>query len=310
MLANPMDVLKQFPVRKTKAQKQAFRDAVLSYVTELGYACRVEEGKRGCQNVIVGDPGTAKYLVTAHYDTPASIGLPNLITPCNPVTFILYQFLIIGLFFLAAFAAGLPVMLLTQSKELTFIACYVVYFGALLLMLYGPANKSNANDNTSGVVTLLEIARTLPEMHRSKVCFILFDLEEAGLVGSASYRKTHKEESENQIVLNLDCVGDGDQIMFFPNKKVRQNAALMAQLKRVGGWFGQKHIGLHEKGYYRYSSDQKNFPLGIAIGAFKHAKFVGLYCDKIHTKKDTVLEETNVNLLRACISTLISCDGE
>lgn len=308
MLNEPMDILKMHPIRKSKAQKETFRADVQSYVTELGYECGIEQGKMGAQNIVIGNPKTAKYLVTAHYDTPATIGIPNLITPCNPVTFILYQFLIIGLFFLAAFVAGLPVMFLTQSKELTFIVCYVVYFGALLLMLYGPANKSNANDNTSGVVTVLEIARTLPEMHRGKVCFILFDLEEAGLVGSASYRKAHKEETEYQIVLNMDCVGDGNEIMIFPSKKLMGDPERMAWLKRMGGWFGEKHIGIHEKGFYRYSSDQKNFPLGIAIGAFHRAKFVGLYCGKIHTKRDTTLDETNVNLLRACVSTLISCD--
>ena len=80
----------------------------------------------------------------------------------------------------------------------------------------------------------------------------------------------------------------------------------MRQLHRVGGWFGQKHIQLKSKGFYTYPSDQKNFPVGVGIAAFKKAKFVGYYCNKIHTKKDTTLEITNVNLLRSALITLIS----
>ena len=93
----------------------------------------------------------------------------------------------------------------------------------VLWMIFGLANKNNANDNTSGVVTLLEILRTLPENQRNKVCFVLFDLEEAGLIGSVSYRKAHKKATDHQLVLNLDCVGDGDHLLIFPTKALKQN---------------------------------------------------------------------------------------
>ena len=75
MIENPMDVLKQFPVRKNKKQKQSFRDSVQSYAENLGYAVTVEKGSMGAHNVVIGNPETAKYLVTAHYDTPAALSL-------------------------------------------------------------------------------------------------------------------------------------------------------------------------------------------------------------------------------------------
>ena len=68
MLTNPMDVLTMYPVRKTKQQKHAFRDAVCIYAEKLGYPVTVESGDFGCRNVIFGDPEQAKYRVTAHYD--------------------------------------------------------------------------------------------------------------------------------------------------------------------------------------------------------------------------------------------------
>lgn len=309
MLNEPMDILKAHPIRKSKAQKETFRADVQAYTKELGYECNIESGKMGVNNVVIGDPKTAKYLVTAHYDTPASIGLPNILTPCNLLAFILWQILMVGGILLAAVAVGYPVWLVTQNKMLAFWIGYVLYFVILALMMFGPANQSNVNDNSSGVITLLEIARTMPENHRDKVCFVLFDLEEAGLIGSSAYRKAHKAETENQIILNLDCVGDGDHIIFFPTKKAKKNMQLMKEIHRIGGWFGKKHIQLKKDGFYTYPSDQRNFPVGIGIAAFHKAKFVGYYCDKIHTKKDTILEETNVNLLRAAIITLISGDA-
>lgn len=309
MLANPMDVLKEFPIRKSKTQKQAFREAVQAYVTNLGYTCTFEKGSMGCQNIIIGDPKTAKYLVTAHYDTPARMLVPNLITPCNPVTFILYQFVIVAVFFIVAIVLGVAAGVAANDPQVGKLAAIIVYWAMLIAMMAGPANKNNANDNTSGVVTVLETARTMPEMHRDKVCFVLFDLEELGFIGSSAYRKTHKQETEHQVVLNLDCVGDGDHIVMFPMKKAKKDADLIAKLKHVGGWFGQKNISVRDKGFAVYPSDQKNFPKGVGIAAFHTCKGVGYYCARIHTRKDTILEETNVNLLRAAISTIICGDA-
>ena len=41
MIETPMDVFTAFPVRKTKHQKQAFRDAVQAYAASMGYDSRV-----------------------------------------------------------------------------------------------------------------------------------------------------------------------------------------------------------------------------------------------------------------------------
>ena len=306
MLTSPKDILSAFPIRKSRRQKEAFRADVKTYAESLGYPCSFEEGSFGARNILIGDPEKAKYLVTAHYDTPAGMPFPNLITPCNFVVYLLWQLVILAVFFLVAFVTGYIAMWITENEAFTFLTAYVAYFGMLFLLMFGPANKSNANDNTSGVVTVLEIVRTLPELHRDKVCFVLFDLEEAGLIGSASYRKAHKKTVENQVILNLDCVGDGDHIIFFPTKNAKKNSQLMREVKRIGGWFGTKHIQLKEKGFYTYPSDQKNFPVGFGIAAFHKKKGVGYYLGKIHTKRDVNLDETNVNILRAALSTIIS----
>ena len=306
MLQSPMDVINQFPVRKTKKQKQAFRDAVCMYSVQQGYDATVEKGNFGSHNVVMGDPENAKYLVTAHYDTCARMLFPNFIMPCNAAVFILHQVgLWLGIVLISAIL-GAAAGLLFGEGFVTTVSC-IVLFGIIALMLVGPANKSNANDNTSGVVTLLEIMRTMPENQRHKVCFVLFDLEEAGLIGSASYRKAHRKASDTQIILNLDCVGDGDHLLMFPTKALKNHRKLTS-LYKVCGYFGKKSLLVHEKGFSIYPSDQMVFPYGVGICALHQNKH-GLYLSRIHTLKDTILEETNVNILRAALTSYICCDA-
>ena len=46
-------------------------------------------------------------------------------------------------------------------------------------------------------------------------------------------------------------------------------------------------------------SDQAAFRRGVGVCALKKSKFFGWYMDRIHTRRDTVLDEQNIDLLRA-----------
>lgn len=299
-----MDILKEFPVRKSKAQKQTFRDAVEAYAQGLGYETRVEKGSLGSRNLVIGDPEKAKYLLTAHYDTCARMIVPNLITPCNFWSFLGYQLVIALMLIIPMGLISAAVGYFTKDPQAGMLTADAVLLLLLWLMLAGPANKSNVNDNSSGVIAVLEIAKALPEREREKVCFVLFDLEELGLIGSASYRKAHKKASNSQLVLNLDCVGEGDYLYLFPTSKLKKDGERMAALEKIVGQLGKKSINLRSKGFSIYPSDQANFPYGVGICALKRGK-MGLYLGRIHTPKDTILEETNINILRAALITLI-----
>ena len=308
MIETPMDVFRDFPVRKTKKQKQAFREAVQSYAEQLGYPCTVESGSLGSRNLVIGNPEQADYLVTAHYDTCARLPIPNFLTPCNFWLILLWQVVLVLLILGVCILMGLGVGFLTGSGAIGSWCGYLMIWVILAFMLIGPANPSNANDNTSGVVTLLEIAKSMPDNQRGKVAFVLFDLEEAGQIGSASYRKAHKAQTDRQMVLNLDCVGDGDYLTLFPTKRLKKDRKRLTSLYKACGYFGKKSILLQEKGFSFYPSDQANFPWGVGICALnKRGKT--LYLSRIHTKKDTVLERTNVNLLRAALITYICRDA-
>lgn len=308
MLETPMDVLHQFPVRKTGKQKAAFRVALQSYAQRMGYSYREEKGHFGSRNLILGNPESASYLITAHYDTCAALPFPNLITPCNLFLFCLWQVALSAAIILLAVIAGTAAGMLTQDHPLGFWIGYLCFWMILVMIYVGPANRNNANDNTSGVVTVLEIARTLPENQRKKVCFVLFDLEEAGLIGSSCYRKKHTQEISRQLVLNFDCVGDGDCLMMFPTGRLKKDKNRMAVLETMVGKFGKKTLSIRKRGFSVYPSDQMCFPYGVGICALRKGR-LGLYLSRIHTRRDTVLENTNVNILRAAITSGICCEA-
>lgn len=297
-MIHPIDVLQEFPVRKNKIQKQQFRQAILSYAEGLGYSCKIEKGSFGVHNILIGDPDRATYLVTAHYDTCAALPFPNLITPCNLGAFLLWQLLLVVVLCVPVGIIGGIIGYISNEVMIGIYCAYLLLIAEVIWMLVGPANRFNANDNTSGVVTVLETAAALPVELREQVCFVLFDLEEAGLLGSSSYRQTHRNTTAKQIVLNIDCVGEGNEILLFPTKKLKKNDTRVAKLKELCFSSHNKSIKICDKGFSIYPSDQSSFPFGLGIAAFCRSKFFGLYLAKIHTRKDRVLDEKNVALVR------------
>lgn len=305
MIESPMDVLQAFPVRKSRKQKQAFRDAVQSYAEDLGYPVAVEQGRFGSRNIVIGDPEAARYLITAHYDTPASLWIPNLMIPCSLPLFLLSQILLAVLLYVPTIAAVWLTVRLAPGTMLWYPVALAMVWLTLFWMLAGPANPRNANDNTSGVVTVLETAASMPKVLRDRVCFVLFDMEELGMIGSASYRKKHHCATNVQTVLNLDCVGDGNTIMLMPDKIVKKDPRHMERLMALERICGIKSVRVRRQGFTFFPSDQMSFPRGIGICALRK-NVLCHYAGRIHTFRDTVLEYTNVNILRACLITYIS----
>jgi len=57
---------------------------------------------------------------------------------------------------------------------------------------------------------------------RPRVAFILFDNEEKGTLGSRAYAREHPLVRDERLVINLDCVGVGEHLLFLAPEKVRQ----------------------------------------------------------------------------------------
>lgn len=144
----PMDILTEFPVRKTAKQKRAFQEAVRVYAEGQGYGYREEKGSFGCRNMIIGDPESAEFLVTAHYDTCAALPIPNLVTPCALLPFLGWQLVLCAWMILLPVLPALAVGFLTGNYEVCFGIWHILFWVGLAMMIVGPANRHNANDNT------------------------------------------------------------------------------------------------------------------------------------------------------------------
>ncbi len=300
-----------FPIRKSKKQKEHFRAWLGENLERLGYRPRVESSGRlvkSC-NVVVGDPDRAQVLLTAHYDTCAVLPVPNFITPRNLPMLVLYQLLMGILFLLPMVLADVLLLLLWPDIPgwLNFAAMYGTLLILLWLMLAGKANRSNVNDNTSGVMTLLEIAQALPEELRDRVCFVFFDNEEKGLLGSAAFAKAHKKARKETLVLNFDCVSDGDHLHLFPGKAVKRDKAAVERLRRAFQGRGAKTVQVPE-GMGFYPSDQKNFQWGVGLCALRKKPVIGYYMGKIHTGRDKIMEEENLLLFRDGVLNFLASD--
>ncbi|MBR2928375.1 MAG: M28 family peptidase [Oscillospiraceae bacterium] len=296
-------ILEEYQIRKSAKQKEEFRSFFCDRLRTMGYEVKIE-GKSS-KNIVVGDPETAKVIYTAHYDTCPVLPIPNFITPRNMIWYLLYQLLLCVPMFVLAIGAEVGTMLLWEKVTgeicplaVAMLALYAVLLFFLWWIYAGPANKHTVNDNTSGVLTLVEIAESLPEELRSEVALIFFDNEEKGLLGSSAFAKKHRSVRKNGLVVNFDCVSDGDSIQFFPSKRLKKaGEETLAKLEQTFLPTEEKSVEV-VRGFGFYPSDQAKFKRGVGVCALKKSPVFGWYMDRIHTKKDTVLMEGNIHLLR------------
>ena len=312
------EILEKYQVRKSNKQKEEFISYLRSRLEKSGFDkekdITVEEKGRGLvksRNIIVGNPETAKVFFSAHYDTCAVIPFPNLIAPTNPFIFIGYQLVLTVLLLVIAAAGAYAVMLLTKNP----IATYYSFLGMLFLLLYhllfGYRNKHTANDNTSGVVLLTKLLEALPAEDREKVCVVYFDNEEKGLLGSVFFAKNHKNVVKDRMLINFDCVGDGDNVVTMAKGQAREDKLyplFTEALEREEKTSDVVYLCRNMK-FMMFPSDQSNFNKGIGVCSLKKGIF-GRYVARIHTPLDTKCREENITYLTRAMTSFVAKIGQ
>ncbi len=258
-------------VRRTYKQKTAFLDAALSYAGALGVPARLEESGKliRSRNLVLGDVDSARTIITAHYDTCTWMPFGAGMTPGN-----------------------WPLIALTELIQLLFLPLLLVN------MFFGVSNPHTANDNTSGVLLALRLLARLKDA--PGVAVVLFDNEELGLLGSRAFAKAHPQAAR-RFLLNLDCVGDGDALLFTGSRlalRMPQAARLQRAMEEIAPQRGMRAVsGPFPR--WLYPSDQMLFVRGTAFAALKGKKI--LYLDRIHTARDTILNPRNIDCLEQII---------
>ena len=306
-MAKKDTILEKFEIRKSNKQKTEFIEYLTNRVISYGYKpenIHVEERFKWIfktRNIIVGNPDNAKIYLTAHYDTCAVSFLPNFMFPTNPFFYIISQVILVFLVCFIAWWFMVPFALFVENPN----ACIYSFMFALIVMqfqlTYGIKNKHNANDNTSGVLTLLCIMKRLPPNIRNKVCFVFFDNEEKGLLGSIFFAQKH-HHSQKRLLINFDCVGDGDNVLLVSKKSARESKIFPLLTKSFEKSVKHRDIKLLFKKAFplRLPSDQMCFDKGIAVATLKK-KWFARYCARIHTRFDTKCDMDNIEYLSDAI---------
>ena len=298
------EILMQYEIRKTNKEKTVFLEYMKNRLAKAGYTpdmIAIEEKGKGImksRNLVVGNPDTAKVLLGGHYDTCAWMPFPNVMAPTNPILFWGYQVILTVGILLFATLVGFAAGWITRNA----VIAYDVFLLALLALMYqlmfGFRNRHTANDNTSGVITLTRLLESLPEEQRSKVCVIYFDNEEKGLFGSSFFYKKHRKQIKNKLLINFDCVGDGENVVTMADAKARKDAAYQLLAEEFQAEEAQHEIRYHNRkmGFMMFPSDQMNFKKGIGVCTLKKSP-IGMYVARIHTHRDTQCREENITYL-------------
>ena len=97
---------------------------------------------------------------------------------------------------------------------------------------------------------------------------------------------------KDKLLINLDCVSDGDNFLLAVNKEARKH--YYVQIKHAFTSGDKKQVLLDKAERVYYPSDQANFPMSIAVAALKRKKIFGYYMDRIHTSRDIIFDESNI----------------
>ena len=97
---------------------------------------------------------------------------------------------------------------------------------------------------------------------------------------------------KDKLLVNFDCVSDGDHFLLGITKKANQKYHVA--ISRAFQSTQTKHVMLENLKKVYYPSDQAGFPMAVSVAALNYKKPFGYYMNKIHTKKDTVFDESNI----------------
>ena len=130
------------------------------------------------------------------------------------VNYQILMLILMALFLRADFSnlPEVPGYILSAIQFVFVISLFLVFF----------PNGNNFDDNTSGVIALLQLAKKCKENGIDNVKFIFVDNEELGLFGSRAHQRNLRKRqliTPNTKVISIDCVGTGKIPLIIRNSK-------------------------------------------------------------------------------------------
>ena len=300
-------ILREYPVRRRPEEKEKFRLWLMGTLRELGYQPELQSRQSALQfggnvlNVVAGDPERAKLILVAHYDTAIRSLLPPLYMPTRPLTAFLYLALTPALVLIGSFVLSFALTFPINAPYLTLPLFLLLLVTALLYLRFGPSERRNLNDNTSGVAALLETAATLTPRYRGEVAFAFLDGGFGGLSGAKGFRARYPSAKEKTII-NLCSVAEGSELLVLPNKNSRWDGALLDAI--LDSFENGEHttVFLKTDGLTYFPSDNRAFRYACSICACETVRGFGrLVCPL----KATDIDEEKTQILKNGLCKLI-----
>lgn len=319
-------ILAKIPIRRTREQKSQFIDYIKKVSSDLGCSCTVEsDGKKRNENrnIVVGDIYKAKVICTAHYDTASRSLIPQALINNSLFLFVVSLICMFATAFLVPLINGglisvlISILLIAIFFAMPIFTLIIVIYAMLKIVIIWfsdkftgskfMSNPNNANDNSSGVFTLLTIMNELNKEYKNKVAFVFFDNEERRLKGSKFFKKEHfnnkHDINNNVLIVNFDCVTNGDYL-YASCKSISDTEKDMLRLNF-------KDIKFFKKAKLFSTSDHKCFNRSIGIIAYKRLCGI-LYISNIHTIHDKPVDGYNdqiENISRCAINFIADLDN-
>jgi hypothetical protein len=104
----------------------------------------------------------------------------------------------------------------------------------------------------------------MPSDMHDNAAFIFFDLEESGLFGSKGYYSKHRRAMKDKLIVNFDCVSDGENILFAVNNStVKFTSEATGRISVFS--FDDTVYGVYERGLL-YTLENASLNSSVSLG--------------------------------------------
>lgn len=294
MTSISQQILANHQVRNTDKQKEDFRDFMKDKFPKI----IVEpESDSSTHNLVLGNIETAKAIFAAHYDTPRCQLRSTLSFPRNYRLTLAYRIIRAILDTAAMLLSSTLIYLYTNNLFLS-ILCLLAVFAIMLAAFYTGLypNPRNANDNSSGVIALIELYASLNDYEKSQFAFVFFDNEERKFLGSKLFKELHPNINlDHKLLINFDCISDGNHVLIVLNNNA--NTFYRKEFEQCFTSDIDREIHIEERRKkVHIESDHDSFGTGVGITVLRKKGDL-LYQSRIHTARDTVFEYENIEHL-------------
>lgn len=294
--------VRTYGCRFYNGQKKKFHEALKADFEALGMNETVINKRKykmfPVNDYVYGNLKQAKNIIVVPYDTPEKgIWFKNIYYVNNgnknqkastvqvflPLLLI-YLLFVVSVYILPNFASGATAQLLSLMLSTVLLVMIMIQ------LMKGYPNRNNANRNSSGILAALELASKMSVDERRKTAFVFTDSNRSNYYGDKILEEELSFLNRNPNVIQLNCVGDGEEFSVGYTANNRKAANEM-----VKAYHGAKKMGICElKDENRTGSSMAYYRKALLITAGTKDDKGYLINAKTGSSKDVEIDDTMI----------------